>query len=651
MIFADPVWLWGILLLVPVLVFKMVNLATKNNKTSNFVAQNLKKLLVHGSNRKIKLIKYIVLSFAFSFILIAMARPQWGHEDQQSFSKGRTVMIAIDASRSMLAEDLTPNRLSRAKLAAYDLIDALPEDLIGLMAFSGSASVMVPITPDRGALKESIEQLDTYSVAKGGTNLGEAIKKANEVLIESDTDSHALVLFTDGENLDGDTIVEAKNARDKGTIIVTIGVGSEVGSIIPDDRSRKNQTNFIKDESGKLVKSKLDIETLTNIAETANGVFLRLDTNSINSEIINTTLDKLDTKETEFRDQKIPIERFGWPLGIGLFLIISVMSFDILHSIFMSKIKVLTIFIGFFSICLIEENSAGVISDAKDSFESGNYTEAVDLYQKAISESKSDLNKAKLNLGLGASAFKISNYEIATSAFGSALLSNESYIQEIAYYNLGNSLYRRGEKRLKTTSADNNENTLFKDVISDWEGAIEHYESAIRLNRNNTNAQHNLDVVRKKLEELKDKQNQENQDQENQGTKKIRTKKIRTKRIRTKRIRTKRIRTKRIRTKRIRTKKIRTKRIRTKRIRTKKIRTKKIRTKRIRTKKIRTKRIRTKRIRTKRIRTKRIRTKRIRTKRIRTKRIRTKRIRTKKTKKLTQRQGILKNKHKDNSKF
>ena len=123
MIFADPVWLWGILLLVPVLVFKMVNLATKNNKTSNFVAQNLKKLLVHGSNRKIKLIKYIVLSFAFSFILIAMARPQWGHEDQQSFSKGRTVMIAIDASRSMLAEDLTPNRLSRAKLAACDLID------------------------------------------------------------------------------------------------------------------------------------------------------------------------------------------------------------------------------------------------------------------------------------------------------------------------------------------------------------------------------------------------------------------------------------------------------------------------------------------------------------------------------------------------
>ena len=144
-----------------------------------------------------------------------MARPQWGYEEQQSYSKGRTVMLAIDSSRSMLAEDLTPNRLTRAKLAAYDLIDALPEDLIGLMAFSGSASVMVPITPDRDALRESIDQLDTYAVARGGTNLAEAIKESTKVLMKSETKSHALVLFTDGENLDGDAVQEAKKAHPK----------------------------------------------------------------------------------------------------------------------------------------------------------------------------------------------------------------------------------------------------------------------------------------------------------------------------------------------------------------------------------------------------------------------------------------------------
>ena len=340
MIFADPIWLWGIAALIPLMAVKFFEFGNKQDRTLRFVAPNLKSLLVHGSNKKTKVIKLINLSSAFSFILIAMARPQWGFEEQLSFSKGRTVMLGIDASRSMLAEDLTPNRLSRAKLAAYDLIDALPEDLIGLMAFSGSASIMVPVTQDRNALKESIDQLDTYAVAKGGTNLAEAIKQATDTLIESNTDSHALILFTDGENLDGDALKEAKKAKEKGTIIVTIGVGSENGSIIPNDRSRGNQQSFIKDEGGNLVKSKLDIESLKAIAEAASGIFLRLDTGSLNSEIIDSALKKLDTKETEFRDQKIPIERFGWPLGIGLFLIISVISFDVLKSILMRKILI-----------------------------------------------------------------------------------------------------------------------------------------------------------------------------------------------------------------------------------------------------------------------------------------------------------------------
>ena len=520
MTFADPIWLWGIAALIPIIAWRIIGIFSTHDGTSRFVAPKLKSILVHGSNKKIIVSKLVILSCSFSLVLIAMARPQWGYEEQTSFSKGRTVMLAIDASRSMLAEDLTPNRLSRAKLAAYDLIDALPEDLIGLMAFSGSASIMVPVTQDRDALKESIDQLDTYAVAKGGTNLAEAIKQATDTLIESNTDSHALILFTDGENLDGDALKEAKKAKEKGTIIVTIGVGSENGSIIPDDRSRGNQQSFIKDEGGNLVKSKLDIESLKAIAEAASGIFLRLDTGSLNSEIIDSALKKLDTKETEFRDQKIPIERFGWPLGIGLFLIISVISFDALNSILMRKSKTITILVTIFSICLIETNKAGVITDATNSFKSGNYTEAVDLFQKAINGSKSDWKKAELNLGLGASAFKINNFDIAASAFGSALLSNIPSIQETAYYNLGNSLYRKGENELKNSSSETKKDKRpsVQDVITDWEGAIENYESTLGLNQNNANAKHNLEVVRRKLEELKDQENQEqeNQDQENQ---------------------------------------------------------------------------------------------------------------------------------------
>ena len=197
MTFADPVWFWGLTLLLPLILFQFCPIGPNHDRTSAFVAEKLRNQLVHGTSCKRRAVRSVVLYLSYALIITALARPQWGSEEEPSYSKGRTVMLAIDASRSMLAQDLTPNRLDRAKLAAYDLIEALPEDLIGLMAFSGSASVMVPITPDREALRESIDQLDTYAVARGGTNLAEAINQANSTLKESEAESHALILFTD----------------------------------------------------------------------------------------------------------------------------------------------------------------------------------------------------------------------------------------------------------------------------------------------------------------------------------------------------------------------------------------------------------------------------------------------------------------------
>ena len=519
MTFADPIWLWGAFLLIPVIVLQTLRLSEKFDKSSAFVAKGLRDSLIHGSSKKSRIIKLFILSFSYILILLAMARPQWGFEEQQSYSKGRTVMLAIDSSRSMLAEDLTPNRLTRAKLAAYDLIDALPEDLIGLMAFSGSASVMVPITPDRDALRESIDQLDTYAVARGGTNLAEAIKESTEVLMKSETKSHALVLFTDGENLDGDAVQEAKKAQEKGTIIIAIGLGSENGSIIPDDRSRGSTQTFIKDESGNLVKSKLDSKALKEIADSANGIFLRLDSNSLNSSIINDTLKGLDTKETQFRDQQVPIERFGWPLGIGLLLIIGLLLSDFLKLILMDKSKVLTCLLTILMISSSLESKAGVISQALDSFNAGKFEDAVKYYEEAIAKSRSLPKNARLKLGLGASAFKANDYDKASRAFGEALLSKDLSVQSSAYYNLGNSLFRKGQKSLDALTSEEGKqksaaDSEMKSVISDWEGAIEHYESNLKINPDNNDAKHNIEVVRKKLEELN--QDQENQDQENQ---------------------------------------------------------------------------------------------------------------------------------------
>ena len=347
MTFADPGGFWGLTVIVPVILSRAYAIGSKRDRTSAFVAEDLRNQLVYGTSRKSRAARLTVLCLAYALIIAAIARPQWGSEEQPTFSKGRTVMLAIDASRSMLAQDLTPNRLDRAKLAAYDLIEALPDDLIGLMAFSGSASVMVPITPDREALRESINQLDTYAVAKGGTNLAEAIKQANSTLKESEAESHALVLFTDGEDLEGNAINEASKASKDGTLIIAIGVGSEQGSVIPERTIRRRKQTIIRDENGELVQSKLDAKALEDIAKSAGGIFLRLDSKSLNSTIIQEALAQLDTKETEFRAQETPTERFVWPLSIGISLILGLLLSDLLkHSIMKpSKVAILAIFL------------------------------------------------------------------------------------------------------------------------------------------------------------------------------------------------------------------------------------------------------------------------------------------------------------------
>ena len=150
----------------------------------------------------------------------------------------------------------------------------------------------------------------------------------------------------------------------------------------------------------------------------------------------------------------------------------------------MSKPKAVTVLFTIFSVCLIEKNTAGVITDATNSFNSGNFTEAVELYQKAIKESKSDWKKAKLTLGLGASAFKARNFDTAASAFGSALLSEDKSIQKTAYYNLGNSLFRKGETELKKYLPNQIKGKpSIENVISNWEGAIENFESTLGINK------------------------------------------------------------------------------------------------------------------------------------------------------------------------
>src|SRR4030095_7657033 len=192
-----------------------------------------------------------------AFVLISLARPRWGYAYDEVKRKGLDIILAVDTSRSMLSNDVQPNRLERVKLATHDLITQLRGDRIGLIAFAGRAFVQAPLTIDYDAAIESINDLDTKTIPEGGSNISEAIALATQTFGKSAMGNRALVIFTDGEELSGDAVNEAKKAADAGVKIFTIGVGTPQGSLIPvtgDD----GQTSFVKDSSGQVVKSKLD---------------------------------------------------------------------------------------------------------------------------------------------------------------------------------------------------------------------------------------------------------------------------------------------------------------------------------------------------------------------------------------------------------
>ena len=253
---------------------------------------------------------------ALAGFIIALARPQYGYLEEKTGEGGRSLIVAIDTSRSMLTDDLKPNRLVRTQLAATDLIKRLRGDRIGLMPFSGSAFMYAPITPDIDALLESVDSLDTEIIPRGGSNLAKPIDLALETFAKADaTGQQVLILFSDGENLEGTTLDAAKRAKEKKMTIITIGVGTQAGALIPDPGA---QGGYYRDSAGKPVVSRLQRDVLMAIANTTGGLYLPLDENGVNDRRIDVILQKLERTDMKGKTTRKALDRFRWPLGAGL---------------------------------------------------------------------------------------------------------------------------------------------------------------------------------------------------------------------------------------------------------------------------------------------------------------------------------------------
>lgn len=227
-------------------------------------------------------IKLSVLSVALFFFAVGLARPQLGARIKEVEGTGIEIMIALDVSNSMLAQDYSPNRLERAKLAISRLTDKLRQDRVGLIVFAGQAFVQLPITTDYVSAKMFLNSINTNSVPIQGTSLSDAINLAvKSFSSESANSSKAIILITDGEDHEDDPIAAAKTAADLGAVIYTIGIGSQEGKPIP-----MEDGELLKDKEGNIVVTRLDEETLVNIAQAGGGKYIRAGNSDFGLETI-----------------------------------------------------------------------------------------------------------------------------------------------------------------------------------------------------------------------------------------------------------------------------------------------------------------------------------------------------------------------------
>ncbi|MGH7938179.1 MAG: vWA domain-containing protein, partial [Bryobacteraceae bacterium] len=276
MSFGYPHWLWALLAL-PLLAFFFARAEQQGaTRLQQFVAARLLPRLAGTVNRTRRVFRFLLLLLVLALVIVSLARPRVGYAFDEVRRKGLDLILAVDVSRSMLSNDVAPNRLERVKLATQDLINDLQGDRVGLIAFAGSAFLQAPLTIDYDAAIDSINDLDTNTIPEGGTNISAAIKLATRTYGKAATGNRALIIFTDGEELSGDAAAAAKAAADAGVRIFTVGVGTPAGSLIP-IRGDNGGTAFVKDEKGEVVKSKLDDARLREIAEATKGFYLHLE--------------------------------------------------------------------------------------------------------------------------------------------------------------------------------------------------------------------------------------------------------------------------------------------------------------------------------------------------------------------------------------
>lgn len=289
--FANPAYLYLLLLLPVLLVGYALMRHFRRKRILRFADSEQAAALMPSVSRSKGWVRMILFTLAFGCFIIGIARPQIGAKLSEHKAKGVEVMICLDVSNSMLAQDYSPCRLDRAKLAISRFVDKLQEDRIGLIVFAGQSFVQLPITTDYVSAKMFLGSVNTESVPVQGTAIGDAIRTALRSFSAQSSKSRVIIIITDGENHEDDAVAMAAQAAESGVRVFTLGVGSPEGKPIP------MGGELLKDKDGNIVVTKLDEKTLQEIADAGNGAYVRAGNSEFGLNPIIDSIRKMDAEE------------------------------------------------------------------------------------------------------------------------------------------------------------------------------------------------------------------------------------------------------------------------------------------------------------------------------------------------------------------
>lgn len=512
--FAEPrLLLW--LLILPVLALLRLVAGWRARRTvERLTAPRLRAALLVGVSPWRAGLIFTLQLLALACFLLALAGPRWGEDRQTQVESGRNVILAIDTSRSMLADDLSPNRITRAKLAAQDLMVALKTDRVGLIAFAGNAYLQAPLTTDHEAIVETIDSLDFTSVPRGGSEISRALRLAIETFEKNPARNHGLILFSDGGEPDAEVRGLAEQAAKKNILVLTVGVGTDSGALIPDpDPDRAGE--YVRDGEGNVVRTRLEEAGLVEIARLTRGRYLRLGSQPLAASVVRELLTALQAQANEARQIVKPVERYQWPLSMGVMLLMIAWflrsapptrripampaAAALLLALAAPSAEAAPVWASLFG---RGDESA---QKAREAYEGGDHKIAAEYLDRSLRDGHLP---ARLRPGfaqaMGYAAFQNKDYDRAVAGFSQALQEEDPVLRERAHQGLAHSLYDQGDKALAKQP---------KYTVRAWRDSVRHFDAALEHNPGDTALRENREFVQKRLEELQEQINQQEQKQ------------------------------------------------------------------------------------------------------------------------------------------